>query len=116
MDRGAVPADEFGRDPSVLRTRRVFGLIEARQGELLAAAGLSPLDERLRYCRERARMVFEKAWARAAGRSPELTDEDLAALYVRCLARMLMGRGVTVPEEAVPESEAVARALQEVLP
>ena len=111
-----VGADEFGRDPNVRRMRRVFALMEAGQDRLLAAAGVSPLDERLRYCRERARMVFEKAWAGASGRGYAPSEEELAALYVHCLARLLVGRGLSVPEDAIPGSETTARILREVLP
>lgn len=108
--------DEFGRDPNVRQMRRVFALMEERQGDLLAAAGISPLDERLRYCRERARIVFEKAWAGAARKGQDLAEEDLAALYVRSLARLLVGQGFSVPEQALPESQVAVHLLWEALP
>jgi hypothetical protein len=109
-------ADDFGRDPNVRGMRRVFALMETRQAVLLAAAGISPWDERLRYCRDRGRLLFEKAWAGAAQRGVELKEEDLASLYVCCLAHMLRGRGISVPEDAVLPSEAASRLLRQVLP
>jgi hypothetical protein len=108
--------DEFGGDPNVRRMRRVFAWMERGQEALLKAAGLSPLDERLRCCRERARTAFEKAWACAAGRGLELTEADVGTLYVLCLARMLVGQGVPVPEHAIPKSKAAQRLLRELMP
>jgi len=108
--------DEFSRDPAVLRMRRIFGKMEAAQAGLLAAAGVPRFDERLRYCRERARLFFERAWSCASRSGQELAEEEAGALYALCFARMLVGEGVPIPEGALPEAPALARLLREVFP
>lgn len=96
--------DDWGRDPAVRGMREVFGRMETGQRELLGRLGVSPREPRLRRWRDEARRAFERSWARAvrAGRG---SAEDAAALYVRCLARVLADGGVAVPPEELPREE-----------
>ncbi len=91
--------DEWGHDPSVQRMRRVFGQMETLQRELLERLKLSPLDERLRRCRELSRNLFEKAWPLAQRKGLTHSEEDTAILYVHCFVRMLNREKIKVPED-----------------
>ena len=84
--------DEFGRDPGVRMMRRVFERLEKVQASLIAQAGLSPFDERLRGIRETALAVFERAWADRAGRRASLTENDYAGVYEASFREVLNGK------------------------
>ncbi len=81
--------DEFGRDPAVQMMRRVFKRMEAVQERLIAQAGLSRFDERLRNVRTSALTAFEQAWGERAGRGEALTEADYAKVYEACFLNML---------------------------
>lgn len=94
-----MPADDWGRNPEVRKTRELFCLLEQRQRELLEGLGIPRFDGRLRRWREQARILFERSWAealRAGGRSG---TEEAADLYARGLRRILASAGVPVPPE-----------------
>jgi len=87
-----MAADEFGGDPAVQMMRRVFGRLEKVQESLIARAGLSPFDERLRRVREKALRAFEHAWAERAGRGASLIENDYADVYEACFREILKGK------------------------
>jgi hypothetical protein len=107
--------DEWGHDPSVQSTRRVFSFMEEAQQELLRRLNISFFDPRLRRSREQALELFERTWSKA-GRRGMMSEKDAAPLYVHCLARTLRLAGVEVPEEALPGDEKIIHFLQEELP
>jgi len=86
--------DEFGYDPAIRQMRRVFSQMEAVSKELLAGAGISPFDPRLRRWREAARGLFEQGWAKAAQRNMSLTDDEAGILYGLALKRLMERDGI----------------------
>jgi hypothetical protein len=110
-----MDSDEFERDPAIRSMRRVFTRMEKLQQEMLEAGKLLPLDRRLHVWREQALQLFEQAWARAGRRGLAKTEEEVALLYVLCLARILEGGRILVPPEALPRSEALEQIIQEIV-
>jgi hypothetical protein len=106
--------DEWGKDPSVQRTRRLFCAMEEAQWALLKQLNLSPLDERLRRWRERARIAFDAAYARAARAGVNSGEEEAAELYLRCFASIVKAEGVELPDAEMPGNERVRKILKEV--
>ncbi len=76
--------DEFGRDPAVQMMRRVFKGMEAAQERLIAQAGLSRFDERLRSVRVSALAAFEQAWGERAGWGEPFTEGNYVKVYETC--------------------------------
>ena len=105
--------DEFGRDPAVKMMRLVFAQMEAASNDFLKSLGISPLDIRLRPWRERARALFERAWATAARKGMKTGEEKAGMVYVACLARLMAAEGVAVDMKTLKEGEQI---LKEVLP
>ena len=106
--------DEWGRDPQVRYLRTVFAQMEKVQGELLLRLNVSPFDYRLRRVREAALTSFEKAWRLAANRGIANNEEEIAALYVHCLAHILTINRIHVPPDLLPVNEGIAGILREV--
>jgi hypothetical protein len=63
---------------------------------------ISPYDNRLRHWREKARTLFERACALAAGGGAVLDEEYAASLYLHCLGQALGLDGIEVPGDALP--------------
>jgi len=108
--------DEWGHDPSVQSMRRVFSYMEQAQQELLRHLRISPFDQRLRHCREKALELFERAWPLALRQGMVKSEKDAAPLYIHCLARTLKSAGVEIPNDLLPGDEKIIRFLQEKLP
>jgi hypothetical protein len=98
--------DEWGRDPSVRAMRGVFGLMESFQDRFLDRMGIDRYDPRLRAWREKAKRNFEQAWAEAAGNRNQLTHEELATIYLRCLADVMGMDGILIPTDNLGADEA----------
>lgn len=103
--------DEWGKDPSVQRMRRVFSAMEEAQQSLLERLGVSPFDARLGSWRERARIAFDAAYARAARAGMNRGEEEAADLYIQCLMKILVAGGLEVPEEILPRNVKTAEKL-----
>jgi len=84
-------------DPAVGRLRKIFALLEARQAEVLARLTIPSLDPRVRGARERARLLWERAWVRAGDRGSELKETQLADLYEYAFIRAFREQGVGPP-------------------
>ena len=107
--------DEWGIDPSVRKMRSVFSHMEAEQSKLLKKLGMSPFDLRLRSAREEAKDVFERAWSLANSRGLNVDEEEIAGLYMCCLAWGLRKTGIQFRTEGFPCEEHLNVLLQEVL-
>ena len=110
-----VKEDTFGHDPAVQQMRRIFARAELRQQEFFEKLNIKPHNERLRRIREVALNLFEKTWARAADRGVARNEEEIAALYILCLARACEARGVCVDRELLPAHDKISAFLKEVL-
>jgi hypothetical protein len=105
--------DEWERDPSVKRMRRVFARMEERQNELLSAVGIDPHDPRLRGWREKALPHFERCWRIGAGRGLKLSEERTAAVYLHCLAAQMTPDGVRVDPDVLPGDPEIESLVKE---
>ncbi len=105
--------DEWGHDPAVQGMRRIFARMESLQRELLKRLNLSPLDERLRRCRELSLNLFEKAWPLAQRKGLTRTEEDAASLYLHCFVTILNWEKIRVPEDVFPGGKMIAQFMKE---
>lgn len=105
-------ADEWGRDPGVQRMRSVFGKIEEVQSGFLRDAELSPLDKRLKDWRRQALKSFEHHWGRVVRKGMDLSDNEVAVLYVACLAHVIQRSGVKIPTSAFPKDKKILRLME----
>lgn len=106
--------DQFGRDPQVRYMRKVFAGMEKRQNELLGRLGVSASDYRLRRVRDGALKSFEKAWMLAGRRGTVETEDEIADLYMLCLAHVLEGNRINVPNELLPTNAKMNDIIREV--
>jgi len=106
--------DQFGRDPQVQHLRRVFAQIEMKQDELLQRLGVSPSDYRLRRVREATLMSFEKAWMIAGRRGVAETEDEIADLYILCMAKVLAGNRIVVPDDLLPANRGISDVVKEI--
>ncbi len=104
--------DKWGRDPGVQRMRVIFGKIEQAQNEFLSVSGVWAFDERLRDWRRAALTHFEHSWGQAARKGVTLSDDEVAVLYVTCLARTIQRGGVKIPSLVNLEHEKIDRLLE----
>ncbi len=107
--------DSFAHDPHVQILRQLFADIEKAQSALLAHAGISPLDGRLRTIRNDALRLFERSWRTAMKRGILHTDGDGSILYLHCFAKALTARGLALPPEALTQRQDMEAILSEVL-
>jgi len=107
--------DDFGRDPAVQAMRGTFSAMEKAQQKLLEGTALPKLDRRLRVWREQALRLFEQAWGRAQRRGLIGSEEDLAALYVICLGRILERGRVSLPAGTAPQNQKLEEVVTESL-
>ncbi len=105
--------DDWGEDPSVQSTRRVFVNMETAQGKLLEHLNISSHDNRLRRWREEALTFFDRACTLAAKRGIALSEEYIASIYLHCLGQVLSSNGIEVPSDALPRDEGIIRFLSE---
>jgi hypothetical protein len=106
--------DEWGRDPSVQFTRKVFKEMEKAQHELLKRLDITPYDLRIRRWRDQALALFETAWG-VANRMGIIMDEHTASLvYVHCLAKVMGAERINIPAGILPDSKSVERIFKEV--
>lgn len=88
--------------------------MEHKQNELLGRIGVSPTDYRLRRVREGALKSFEKAWMIANRRGAVETEDEISDLYVHCLAKILSGNRINIPDEFLPSNTRVHDIIREV--
>lgn len=106
--------DRFGRDPQVRYLRKVFAGMEKKQNELFGRLGVSTTDYRLRRVRDGALKSFEKAWMLAGRRGVAETEDEIADLYILCLAHVLAGNRINVPDELLPRNAKMNDVIKEV--
>ena len=107
--------DEWGRDPSVRKMRKVFKAMEIAQTGLLQDLGINPYDLRIRSWREKALTLFERAWV-TADRMGMIMDEGLAStIYVNGLAKIMDSEGIIIPAGQLNSGEEVEKIFKEIL-
>jgi hypothetical protein len=111
--KNRVLHDEWGHDPAVQEMCRVFARMESLQRDLLQRLNLSPLDERLRRCRELSRNLFEKAWPLAQRKGLTQSEEDAASLYLHCFVTILNWEKIRVPEDVYSGEKKIVQFMSE---
>lgn len=104
--------DEWGHDPSVQSMRRIFKGMEIAQKKLLDHSNISPFDIRLRKIREKARKLFDQAWALGIEQGTIEHENDAISLYTHCLAQTFSSEGIEAPREVLPQNERITRLIQ----
>ena len=107
--------DDWGADPSVKKMRRLFSRMESAQKELLDKIGISPFDGRLRYCRDEARILFERTLSSEAARVRGIDEEESATLYILCLSSAFNRHGIKSLVEIPPGDNHLKELIQEAL-
>ena len=110
-----VERDDWGNDPSVMAMRGLFSRMEAAQNALIKRIRLSPFDRRLRYCREEARILFERTISSNRARTEGLDDEESSSLYILCLSWALDRGGIRVPAGTFPDNSRLSELIKESL-
>jgi hypothetical protein len=105
-------ADDWERSPGVLRMRSVFGKTEEARSRFLGDLALSPFDERMKGWRREALKSFEYYWGRAVRKGMDLSDEEIALLYVTCLAHVIQRSGVKTPSSLPLKDKKVSRLME----
>ena len=105
--------DEWDKDPSVQKMRKVFGSMENACRAFLKELQLSPFDPRLRQWRERALVIFERVWAYAARRGSTISEGNAADLYIFALSRVMVSEGIEISEGLFPQNPDVLKLFQE---
>ncbi len=106
-----VHVDDWGRNPEVRRMRGIFQEMESGQESFLKLAGISPFDARLRSWREKARLLFERLWPKAASHG-NMDEKRMGRLYVHCLGRVMNDDGILVPETLLPADREIEGLLE----
>ena len=108
--------DEWGRDSSVQRMRRLFSDFEKVQNSLLKEINISLFDSRLRNIRITTRDLFEKSYLLAASKGFPVDDSAKADLYRFSFLKSLRMAGVEIPKEILPKDQVFAELVNEVAP
>ena len=103
--------DDWGRNPEVRRMRRIFQEMESGQAGLIHAMKISPFDARLRIWRDKARLLFERLWPKAATYG-NMDENRIGSLYVHCLGRIMNDDGIPVLEALLPEDREIRSLLK----
>jgi hypothetical protein len=106
--------DEWGKDPSVQITRKVFKGMEKAQHGLLKRLDILPYDLRIRRWRDQALALFERAWGVANRMGIPMDEQTASAVYVHCLAKIIGSEGINIPAGLLPEVKSVENIFREV--
>lgn len=110
-----IERDDWGSDSSVRAMRNLFSRMEAAQNEFIERLRLSPFDGRLRYCREEARILFERTISSNSARAGGFDDEESSLLYILCLSCAMDRSGIRVPAGTFPENGRLSKLMKESL-
>ena len=107
--------DEWGRDPSVKATRRIFKEMEKSLDDLLEQLNISPLDHRIRGWLEQALAKYERAWGEASRMGVSMDEKMAPAVYAHCLVKVIGSEGIKIPEGRLTVNKDVERELSSLL-
>ena len=111
----AIENDEFGYDPSVQRTRKIFSSMEKVQWDMLEKLKISTFDDRLRNVRKTALNLFGKAFPLAISKGVDLDEDASAGLYAFCLAQSLKPVGIDIPDKFLPDNKQLKTIVMETI-
>jgi hypothetical protein len=105
--------DEWGHDPGIQKTRRIFSSIEEAQREFLKKANISPFEAGLRHVRENAKRFFEQSCAVASRRGMYLDEAAYQIIYLNCMAKAFHIENIEISEAALPDDKDLASLVRE---
>ena len=111
----AIENDEFGHDPSVQRTRKIFSNMEKVQWDMLEKLKISTFDDRLRNIRKTALALFGKSFPLAISKGMDLDEDESAGLYAFCLAQSLKLAGILIPDNFMPDNKQLEAIVMETI-
>ena len=106
--------DEFGKDPTVQRTRKLFSMMEKADLALIEKLDLSPFDTRLRTARTMRLNLYEKVFSLAFRKSIQVDESFALQLFMHCQKIAFAKCGFSY-EPDQPEIPQIAALIKEAL-
>jgi hypothetical protein len=106
--------DEFGNDPAVQRTRKLFSMMEKMDKALLEILKLSPFDERLRVARNMRQNLYAKSFSLAIFKRMNIDEAAALELFSHCQKIAFKKCGFEYPLQYV-ENPKIAALIQEAM-
>lgn len=110
-----IENDEFGRNPSVQRMRKIFSGMEKFQWDMLEKLKISHFDDRLQNIRKNALDLFGKSFPLAASKGMTMDEKTVSMLYAFCLAQAIKLVDIDVPGSILPDNKTLEEAVTEAL-
>ncbi len=106
--------DEFGNDPAIQRTRKIFAVMEKMDSDILKKANLSPFDARLRSVRDIRRSLYERTFSHAIKKGIYMDEAAAIELFTICQKIAFKTIGISF-ETGHPENKEMTALIQEIL-
>ena len=106
--------DQWDRDPSVQKMRKVFKGMETSLEEILGRLDIAPFDQRIRGWLKTALEKFETSWVVANQMGIAMNEKRAPAVYAHCLVKVIGSDGIEIPEGILAEEKDTARIIHEV--
>ena len=107
--------DEWGMDPTVSAMRKIFRAMDDSQREFFNRMEIHRYDPRIRPWREKALVLFEKAFSHAGRAGVSFNEDTASIIYLHCLAEVMRAQGIDVPYINLSDKAGVEDVLKEIL-
>ncbi len=97
--------DEFGKDPTVQRTRKLFAKMESADKVLFESLRIDPLDMRVRAIRDLRQSLYEKTFMRAMKKGIYMDEDAALLLFNHCQKIAVKKNGFEYPLEFTENPE-----------
>ncbi|MFH0976581.1 MAG: hypothetical protein V1874_12435 [Spirochaetota bacterium] len=106
--------DEFGKDPTVQRTRTLFSLMERMDKALQEGLKLSAFDARLGTIRSIRQQLYERCFTRALRKGIYMDEEKALELFSHCQKTAAARCGFAYPYEVSDDPEILILMKEEI--
>ena len=107
--------DEWGKDPAVRAMRNLFRDMEQAHKDFLGRMEISPYDIRIRTWREKALIMFERAWGAINRMGTDVGIDTAADIYIHFFAKAMSYDGVEISIRTPPLEESIETLIKEFL-
>ena len=107
--------DEWSRDPAVRAMRKIFKAMDDAQRALFGHMGIHKYDPRIRPWREKALVLFERAFSHANRAGMSVNEKTASDIYIHCLAHLMRAYGVEISDTDLPDRAGIENVLKEIL-
>lgn len=107
--------DEWGRDPAVKAMRKIFKVMDDAQRELFTRMEIHRYDPRIRPWREKALVLFERAFSHANRAGMSVNEKTASDIYIYCLTHLMRASGVEISDTNLPDRAGIENVLKEIL-